>query len=482
MTRMHLPLRLFLTCTATTLLTASPWAAGAEWNRFRGPNGAGSVESAAPETFDKEAAAWRTELLPGYSSPVLTSDRVFLTGAEGTRLLTYCIDRESGEILWEREAPEALDGPHPGPNSPVSSTPTTDGENVYAFFENYGLVSYDGDGEERWKHELGPFRAPYGIGASPLVAGDQVIMLCDQDVGSFLVSLDAEKGTQRWKTERPGATHGFSTPILYTPDSGDPQVVVSGSYQVAGYSIATGEKLWWMSGMAWQAKSTPSLRGDTLYVHSWMASPSELGVGKISTPWEEALEAFDANTDGSLDKSECTELGLVGVWFLYDLDSNETLDESEWSFALSRARAQNGLFAIRLGARGDLTEAGPLWRHKRSLPNIPSPVVHEDVVYVLKEGGILSALDAESGEVLESGRIEGAEDTYYASPIAVGAHLITASNDGRVARLQPGADWTVLSVHELGEPIWATPAAGDGQVFIRTQAALYCFESAPEAG
>ncbi len=471
-----------LLCTALAL--SLPVHAGdGGWTRFRGPNGTGVADDTRlPNAFEpEEGAAWRTEILPGYSSPVLTDDCVYLTGAEGKKeLFTFCVDRKSGEVRWKNPAPGEVGKPKPTPNSPVSPTPATDGTNAYVFFESFGVVSYDPEGEERWRHELDEFATPYGMGTSPVLAGDTLLLQCDQDVDSYLLALDRNTGKELWKTPRAGFTHGFSTPVIYTPEEGPAEVITSGAYQVAGYSLETGEKLWWVTGMAWQAKSTPTVAGDRLYVHSWMASPTEFGVKKITQEWEDALDEHDISEDGAIQKDEVEEFGLKPLWFLYDLNGDGGLDEEEWGFLLARATAENGLYAIQLGGRGNVTESHVLWRYKRSLPNIPSPLLYDGVLYVLKEEGIFYALNPEDGELLQSGRVEGAEDAYYASPVAADGKIVTASAKGFVAVLKAGSEWEVLSVNDFDESIWATPALGGDQVFIRTQKALYCFETGGE--
>lgn len=225
-------------------------------------------------------------------------------------------------------------------------------------------------------------------------------------------------------------------------------MIVSGSYQVVAYALETGARTWWVDGMAWQAKSVPVIDEDLLFVHSWMASPDEIGVRTITMPWDEALASYDGNDDRALSKDEVqTELGLDEIWFLYDLDQDGALSEDDWRFALARAQAQNGLYAIQLGGIGNVSQTHIRWRHQKSLPNIPSPLVYRGLVYVLKEGGVLSALDATTGEPAKVGRVTGAEDPYFASPIASGGRLVTASKDGHVATLRVGRDWEVLSVN-----------------------------------
>ncbi len=451
----------------------------APWGRFRGPNGSGVADAGPlPDAIGPEdGAVWRTELPGGYSSPVVGEKHVFLTAVEGTTLLVFAIDRRTGEVAWSRKAPEGLERPHPGPNSPVSSTPATDGTNVFAFFETSGIVAWDAKGKERWRRDFGPFNTPYGMGSSPILVDGLVVMQCDLDTDSCLIALDASTGEQRWKTLRPGFTHGFSTPTVYAPAAGPKQLVVSGSYRLGGYSVANGELLWQRGGMAWQAKSVPLVEGDTLYVHSWMASPAELGLKKITLEWRGALESYDADDDGRLERPECGELGLDSLWFLFDLQKDDALDQEEWSFVLARGTAENGLYAFQIGdARGDLPNSRQRWRYDRALPNIPSPLLYQGVLYVLKEGGILSAIDPGSGELLESGRIEGAPDAYFASPVAADGKLFLANHAGRFAVVRAGEDWEVLAVRDFEEEIWATPAIAGEQLFVRTQKALYGFE------
>ena len=140
-------------------------------------------------------------------------------------------------------------------------------------------------------------------------------------------------------------------------------------------------------------------------------------------------------------------------------------------------RASGGLFAIDLGGEGDVTESHVSWRFpdRRGLPDCPSPLVMDDLLYLIKEGGLLTAVDTETGEVAKQGRV-GESDQYFASPVGAGGRIVTASLGGKLAVLRAGRDWEVLSVVDLGEELWSTPAIAGGQVFVRTQEALWCFE------
>ncbi len=459
-----------------TIAFVSP-AKGNDWGRFRGPNGTGvlAAENMPSAIGPERNVQWRAQVPAGYSSPVLTKSGVIVTAAEGRELLTICLDAETGERRWTAKSPQPLEKDPRGPNSPVAPSPATDGENVFVFFPNLGLVSYDAEGKLRWTLELGPFNNPYGMGASPIVSGSQVILLCDQDTDSYLLAAHKDTGKVAWKTDRPGATHGFSTPVVYEPQEGSAQIIVSGSYAVTAYARDTGEKVWWIDGLAWQAKCLPIVDGDRLYVSSWMAGANELGVKKdLDFPWEKALEDFDADGDGQLSRTEAPDPSMPQLWFLYDLDKNGTLDDKDWKSISARLHAQNGLFAIRLGGKGNVTESHVLWKYDRSLPNIPSPILYDGILYVLKEGGVMTSLDPNTGEEIHKGRVD-ANDGFFASPVAADGKLYLGSHSGIFSIIEAGKEWKVLSSESFEEQIWSTPALAPGRVFVRTQVAVYCF-------
>src|SRR5262249_31831974 len=150
----------------------------ADWPRFRGSNGSGVADaSEAPVEFAN--AVWKLPLPPGHSSPILSGTQVFLTALDGGKLYTYAIDRASGKIVWRRECPRSRTEPIDKRNSAASPSPVLDEANVYVFFGDYGLISYTHDGRERWRTPLGPFQNVYGMGASPILAGDKLILVCD---------------------------------------------------------------------------------------------------------------------------------------------------------------------------------------------------------------------------------------------------------------------------------------------------------------
>jgi outer membrane protein assembly factor BamB len=459
-------------------LLAPSLATGSDWTRFRGPNGLGVAEVANPPTrLNPPDAVWQTALPAGHSSPVLTADRIFVTGHEDERLLTIALDRSSGRVLWRREAPRPREEALHETNGPASPSPATDGRNVYVFFGDFGLISYGPDGEERWRLPLGPFSIPNGHGSSPILAGDRLVLQVDQDRGSFVMAIDPEDGSVLWRTERPEATHGYSTPVVFSPQGGPEQVILLGSYQVTSYELETGRKRWWSRGPTWQTKSSPTVDDTTVYVSAW-APGADTGERQQLPPFAEAIERGDSDGDGKISEPEAVAGGWrhSGGWGLVDLDDDGRLNEREWEFFRARRSSHNTTLAIRPGARtGDITAEAVRWTYEKAVPVISSPLLYGGLVYTIKDGGILTALDAETGEVAKQGRVRGAVDKYFSSPIVVGGRIYVVSEGGTASVIEPGGDWTVLSSSELGEPCYATPAVGGDTLYVRTAGHLYAF-------
>jgi len=469
------------------LLSVSPGVPGAPgaddepaWGGFRGNNGSGLAKGAVlPEALDPEGnLMWRIEVPPGYSSPTVAKDKLFLTAAEGQDLWTICLDRWDGTELWKQKV--AYDGQRPGMNSPAAPSPVTDGERVYSVFHHYGLVAYDVQGKELWKQEIGPFNIPHGMSTSPVLHGGLVILQVDQDRGAYLVAYEGKTGKERWKAERPGVTHSYATPAIYAPEDsaqGPVQVIVSGSFQIAGYAAETGEKLWWVDGSAWQSKAVPLIRDGRCYVNAFMQAPSEIGLPRFAGSFEDILAERDENENGLIDRSEWDHEFLQMAWFIFDLDDDNAFNAEDWAYAVSCGRAVGGLFAIDLGGMGDVTETHVAWKNtdRRALPDIPSPVVVGDALFLVKEGGLFTSVDLATGETVKQERV-AEPDSYYASPVAAGGRILLASQSGQLAIVEAKPEWEVLSVHRIDEEVWSTPALADGQVFVRSQEALYCFE------
>ena len=467
-----------LIATASTLILAwAPQSTEAAWNRFRGPNGTGLAAGEYPVAIGPDAeTVWMRGFPRGSSSPVLSRELVFLTGIEGERLFTYAVRRASGETVWKREAPRPRRTRFHPKNDAAAPSAAVDAETVVVFFDEYGLLAYDHAGTERWRVPLGPFDNVYGMGASPVIAGDVVVLACDQSTASYVIGLSKQDGSVLWKRDRPNAVSGHCTPVIYAPPSGNEQVLLPGSFLLDAYDSTTGERVWWVSGLPSEMKSVPVLLGDTLWTHGF-ASPLNNHGNQIHLPgFEPALAEMDADSDGRIAAAELSDERLRPLFEFFDLDADGSLDEAEWDMTRAMLASVNSAMALRVGGAGDVTETGVLWRSYRSIPQLPSPLVVGGVYYMLSDqGGLLQLLSAESGETLARGRLEHAVDAYFASPVAADGKVWLLSESGILTVLDAGRGLDAIHTANFDEPCYATPALEDGRIWLRTHTKLYCF-------
>jgi len=455
-----------------TLWSLPAWSE--DWSRFRGPNGSGvSTGAGYPTEFGpKMNAAWRTAVRPGKSSPVLTSTHVFLTASDGEKLYTQCFDRKSGKLLWEQFVVRARHEDAHRLNDVAANTPVTDGENVYVLFKDYGLVSYDAQGALRWKSPLGQSTNSMGLAGSPILAGGLLVLVVDQQEKSYIAGFDMRNGELRWKSERQ-ESEAWNTPLVYQPASGAAQIITAGARQLGAHSVDGGKRLWTQPGLSVAIVASPVLGKDTVYAFGY-------GYEK-ATPFSEALAAYDTDKDGTISAKEAQQSAWLMKIGKYDGNRDGAVTEDEWIAADKAVMAPSSLVAVRLeksaqAADGGGVRARELWRYEKSFIGVvPSPLLYRDALYVMKSGGILTSFDPETGKVLKAGRVNGAIGGYSASPVAADGRLYLASEDGKVAVVQAGREWSVLTVNDVDEPCFSTPALSEGHIYLRAGNSLYCF-------
>jgi outer membrane protein assembly factor BamB len=508
---MRLIVALLLASFVAALTASRPLTTAAiaveDWAQFRGPNGSGvSTTTGLPIEFGAgKNVVWKTALPPGHSSPVLTNDRIFVTGyskvetrakenahmrtqtspieKENYKLLVIALDRQTGKILWQRDVPRKITGRLQNVNNPASPSPVTDGANVYVFFQEFGLISFDANGKERWRHPLGPFNIFYGFGASPILVDDKVILPVDQDSPtSYLIALDKNNGRVRWKVERPVVISGYSTPIVYQPKQGPKQIVVPESFQLSAYSVADGKRVWWVRGLACEMKSIASHDAEYLYINGWGFPQNQPGQQVATIPWEEALPKYDKNGDRQIAKTEIAgaekmDKMLGGAFEAFDMDRDEKLNPKDWEVFRAMMASENGLLAIKMGGVGDQTANAIRWRYTKPVPQVPSTLLYKGVLYMINDSGILISFDPATGSVIKQGRLHGAIDKYFSSPVAADDKVFLVGQGGQVSVLKAAGEWEVLKVNELDDEVFATPAIADGRIYIRTRSAMYAFGS-----
>ena len=460
-------------------------ASDTDWSRFRGPNGTGiSNTSGLPAEFGPDKnVVWKTTVPSGHSSPVLTDTRIFMTGAEGQKLFVLALDRATGKELWRQEVPRRNSERLENVNGPASPSPVTDGERVFAFFQSFGLIGFTADGKELWRMPLGPFNMFYGFGASPILVDGTLILPVDQDTGSYLLAVDPRTGKQRYKIDRPGVISGYSTPTVYQPKDGGKQILIPESFQLSAYDARDGRRVWWVRGLACEMKSVVSIEGDTAWINGWGFPQNQPGTQVPTIPFEEGLKVYDKNKDGVIAEDEVTGgppaldkmLSPKYGFPAFDGNRNHQLDAGEWGVMRSMLAAENGLLAIKLGGKGDVTEGAIKWKYQRPVPQVPSTLVYKGVLFMVNDSGILLSIDPNTGNVIKQGRLKGAIDKYFASPVGADGKVFLVSQDGTASVVDAKGEWEILSVNPLGDEVFATPAIADGKIYLRTKSTLYAF-------
>lgn len=422
------------------------------WPSFRGPQASGVSDAhTLPATWDAEKSInvrWKTPI-PGlaHSSPVVWGDRIFLSTAissaenlsyvpkdRGIGLAQddakhswriYCLDKNSGRILWERVAHEGVPRVKRHVKATqANATPVTDGKYVVALMGSEGMFAYDFDGKLLWKRDLGVLNpglyedktSEWGHAASPVIYKNLVIVQCDGHRQSFIAAFNLKDGQQVWRTER-GEITSWSTPAIYE-SKGGAELIANGGHYIRGYDPLTGKELWRFADGDTQVKQqVPIIAHELIY----MAGGYPPG---------------------------------------------------------------RPIYAFRPGARGDVSlKEGEeknrfvAWRASKGSPYTTTPIVYGDYFYACADNGVFSAYHAKTGEVIYQERLPS---SFSASPVAGDGKLFAPSEDGDVYVVKPGTKFELLATNPMGEALMATPAIVDGMILLRGQRHLFAIaQSAP---
>ncbi len=441
-------------------------ATASDWLRFRGPNGSGIAEvEGLPTSITADTAQWRTAVPAGESSPIVVGAQVFLTGLAGEGLVTVAIDSRTGKESWRRSVPRLRIDQLAPESGPTAATPVSDGRAVYAFFPEFGLVAYSLDGSELWRRELPPFESFYGVVSSPILEAGVLILVCDQSRKPFIVGVDAATGKDVWRHDREVHAESWTTPVVHRPATGDASILVFGTTFLDAYAPRTGERRWRLPGFGFTPVASPVIEGNRAFAVAPDQAESPL-------PTVEATFEDDRDRDGRLSEAEMAASPLVSAFRWLDMDGDGAVSRDEYETQVAGLQSPDyGLVAVTIG-EGAATIA---WRQQKTLPYIATPILYRDVLFLVRDGGILTSYDPATGAVLKRARIEGATEPFFPSPVASAGRLYLASSSGAVAVVEARGDWKTLSVGDLDEPIEASPAIGDGRLFVRGASRLYAF-------
>lgn len=327
---------------APAVAAASPYlppAAAAHWPAFRGPAATGIAPEARPPASwnaqTRQNLRWKAAIpLPGWNSPIVWGDRVYLTGADASRREVYCYDARDGKLLWRTSVPPTA-GAKPQRIFPdagfAPSTAVTDGQRICAIFVNGDVACLDTRGKILWQRNIGVPENAYAHAASLIIYGRGLIVQMDQgmsehDGKSALMALDLVSGKTIWQVKRP-VPNSWSTPLIIRA-AGKDQIITCASPLVIAYDAATGTEIWRAEVLGGEVAASPTLGGGMVLV---------------------------ANEGGALA-------------------------------------------AIRPDGSGDVTKTHVAWLYDHDLPDIASPVASNELVFMITTNGYATAVDIKTGQ------------------------------------------------------------------------------------
>lgn len=412
----------------TSLVVSGNLALGDNWGSWRGPTGNGiSNEKGIPTEWSKEKnVAWRAELPgPAGATPVVWDDQIFLTSVDDGRLLLICFGTD-GKEQWRQEIGRGNKNVRDDEGNSASPSPITDGKHVWSFMGTGQLACFTVAGDPVWNADLqqryGAFEIAFGMSSTPVLHDGRLFFQLIHGDGkpttqeAIVVAMDAETGKHLWKVDRvTGAAreneHSYASPMLYN-HGGNAFLITHGADYTIAYALEDGKELWRLGGLNPQGSNYhPTLR--------FVSSPS-------------AAE----------DIIVCPT-------------------------------AKNGpVFAVAADRTGDLTDSDAiLWVRDQHTPDVPSPLIHDDLVYLCRENGILLVLDRKTGEEVYMERTHS--HRHRASPVLADGHLYLTARDGKITVVKTGRHFEIVAQNDTGESTAASPVISNGTIYLRTFDALW---------
>jgi outer membrane protein assembly factor BamB len=465
------------------------------WPQFRGVNcsGIAAKQEKPPLEFSEKNLLWKTDLPAGHSSPVVWEDRIFVSGcvAEEKKLEVLCLNRLNGQILWQHELfPEEIEKLHAVGNA-AQSSPVTDGERVYFYFGSYGLQCYEVSGRFLWERKFPLTKAHYGVASSPIMYENMVLICRDVYSEEKIYALDKYTGDPIWTADLPERAEKWKYPSYSTPVIWKGNIVTHRCMFSTAHSLKNGSLVWWME-IPSGGTSTPVVNGDMIYFGAWHEVSEEEQRGELP-PFDTMIARYDSNRDGAISRQEIPEdmvffqrpeiMELQGPIYLrnffggYDTNKDGICDREEWDSRSAFWRSyfvDGGLFAIRPEGTEELSPESMVWKVNEKVPEAPSPLYYKGLVYMCKNGGILTCMDGEAGTVLYRERI-GAPGAYFASPVAANGYIYIPSGKGIVTVLRAGRQLEIAAQSRLNDDFFATPVIVDNHMYFRGRRSLYAY-------
>lgn len=500
------PLLIILVVLAISFLTTCNRTKSTDWAQFRGNNASGIAphDSKPPVVFgEDENLLWKIDLPVGSSSPVLWENHLYLTAyvEENKELQTLCIERTTGQVLWSKSIfPEKFEKPH-AVADPAPATIAADTTGIYVYFASYGIMHLDHEGNLRWDYPIPvPENVLYGNPSSPVIMDNKIILKLDYGpaVERCLLALDKMNGEVIWKSfiqdNSPLVNYGY--PGYSTPVRMQNQVIVHRCGGIAAYSLQDGSPIWWLQIMT-NGIGTPIIHDGVIYISAWMELSEAERRGKYFTydKFDELVKDFDLNGDKLIgleeipedlmlfsrpgaEDIESTSVSVRRMFRGIDKDKNGLADESEWTNSYktwSSVAEDFGLMAIPSDLKGELTLHNVLWMQMEKTPEVPSPLAYAGCIFMVKDGGWVTCMDAKSGEVYYQEKA-GAPGPCIASPVLANGKIYLSAYNGTITVIEAGKTPVRISENKLQGKIMATPAIAGRNLYVRTSEHLYAFE------
>jgi len=421
------------------LVLGSASARAENWPRFRGPTGQGlSSETNLPLRWSPTSnVLWKTAVPgAGWSSPIVWEDRIFLTstteGGAGCRVI--CLDRSSGKTLFNREVFRQVPRHKERKNSHATSTPVTDGKRVYAIFSCGSIAALYFDGSVSWTYRESKYYSRHGLGASPIVYKNLLIMPFD---GSNPV---AKPG--KWPNNSDEEKLGWRIPW-------DKAFIIA-------LDVKTGKRVWTASrGMSRVAHITPNI----LEVD---------GKTQLISPAGDAIQGFDPETGAR-------------IWSVYSAGEGVTPGFAMGDGLIFSASGytEHVLRAVRTGGKGEVTKSHVAWEARKGVPSQSSLLYVKPHVYGVTDGGVATCYRAADGKVVRQKRIGG---RHCASPVLADGRIYFLSESGETVVMKAGPQLEIVARNTIEEKCQASIAVSQGHLFIRSEKHLYCIGTGPSGG
>ena len=461
------------------------------WPQFRGQNGQGISGDSKPlpaEFSEKHNLLWKCNVSEGISSPVVWDNKIILTGIRGDTLVTICINRHNGEKEWTRFAhAEKVERTHPI-GSAASPSVVTDGVHIISYFGSYGLICYDFHGKKIWERKIPQQGNMYGVAVSPIIYENVLFLNRDANQDPYLEAIEPSTGETLWHKDRPGFKANWSTPMIFD-NNGQKEILVYGIWWLKSYSLKDGTEHWSFPGLTDEPVTTPVEANGLIYVttYNMKTNPEVLGL----PTWDSIVKLYDKDLDGMITLNEARanqsilsrydadgegDHPLWGFHRWLDEDKDGKLTEKEWQKMIGYIDSfmqDNALLALRPSIDAE-KDPEVVWRHTLGVPECPSPVYINGLIYMIKNGGIISCLDANTGELKYQEKLD-AGGPYYASLVYGDGKVYAASARGVITVIEAADDFQILAQNDLNERLMATPALVDGVVYLRTFGKLWAF-------